>query len=168
MVQNKQINRESIKIAYLKGSLETPMAIRCGVIRSYPQSYLKKDTLIIDQEKIKEIKMHLQRSKVDSLNPICDVRLDCYIIEADGDSLSICIGDFNCMVLNGKPMNANDTLAYLIKKYSGYYNYFSVNGLEYFKEIKLFGIPDDYKCLLRDQEPFESLRHPRFMFKDDS
>jgi hypothetical protein len=48
-------------------------------------------------------------------------------------------------------MEKNDFLIYLIRKYSGYYNYFSNDDLSYFKELKQFGIPNDYKCLKRER-----------------
>ena len=45
-------------------------------------------------------------------------------------------------------MEKNDTLVYLIRKYSGYYNYFSKEVLlRFFNEVKQFGIPINHKDL---------------------
>ena len=50
---------------------------------------------------------------------------------------------------------------YLIKKYSGYYNYFSKEELSYFEELKQLGIPNDYKDLRRLNNPDSVLLPPR-------
>ena len=47
--------------------------------------------------------------------------------------------------LQGKMIESDMEIIYLIKWKSGYYNHFELDNLKTLPEIKLFGIPDDYK-----------------------
>ena len=65
----------------------------------------------------------------------------------NGTSRRMCIGEFNCIILDGKNVDDCNRLVYLVKVFSGYYNYFEKWELNYFKEIKQFGFPNNYKYI---------------------
>lgn len=152
-IKKNKKNIDSIEIQYLKGPVETMNSIRCDSLERERDLSLSKNTLLI--EKYKEIITQvraLKELKVDNTTS-CDVRMQCKINCENGDSIQLCIGESNCLIKNGKAMQNNDSLVYFIRKYSGYYNYFPKVELPYFPEIKIFGIPQDYKYLLRVQDP---------------
>lgn len=150
-IKKNKKNIDSVEIQYFKGYVETNIRVRCGSIKKIKNSFIE-DTILI--EKYNEIVSQVRGLKIlkfDSIN--CDIRMQCKINCENGDSIKLCIGEFNCLIKDGKGMETNDSLIYLIRKYSGYYNYFSKEELTYFPEIKIFGIPQDYKYLLRVQDP---------------
>ncbi len=58
-------------------------------------------------------------------------------------------------------MEKNDTLIYLVRKYSGYYNYFSKKILlRFFNELKQFGVPNNYKDLSGGKYTHEGIPVP--------
>jgi len=144
---------ESIDISYLKGNIETKKPFFCGFITSIKPTFSKKDTILTDPQKYKEILAQLLKLRIDSTSSNCDVRIECKVNLSNRDSIKICIGSFNCIMKNGRKMINNDTLVYLVRRYSGYYNYFTKENLSFFPEIKLFGIPSNYKCLIRMADP---------------
>jgi len=149
-IKKGNVNTASIEILYIKGSINTRIPIDCGDITKTKSSFRKGDTIIVDKQKYIEIVNQiktLKELKADRTHPNCDVRIQCKINYTNGDSVKLCIGEFNCLVKDGNIMGKNDTLVYLIRKYSGYYNYFSKRELSYFHELKKFGVPVDYKDL---------------------
>jgi len=144
----KKINHLPIvKISYLKGNTERIFPVNCGEIMDLSSVAFKVDTCVVDKELINRI-----ISQVKSLNVLpsnlqtgCDVKIDCTIKLTKEDSIKLCIGDFDCILRDGLLMKKNDTLLYLIRRYSGYYNYFQETSLKYFEELNYFGIPCDYK-----------------------
>ena len=149
-VKKVNVNTASIEILFIKGSINTRIPIGCGAITKTKSSFRKGDTIIVDKQKyleiVNQIKI-LKKLNPDSVNPNCDVRIQCKINYTKGDPVRLCIGEFNCLVKDGNIMEGNDTLVYLIRKYSGYYNYFSRSELSYFHELKKYGVPIDYKDL---------------------
>lgn len=151
--ESKQISQlPELKISYLKGFTERIIPVKCGEIMSSPLAEIKVDTCIIDKELVNQI-----ITQVKSLNPLssnlqtgCDVKIDCTIKMTKEDSIKLCIGDFDCILRDGLLMKRNDTLLYLIRRYSGYYNYFQKATLKFFEELDYFGIPIDYKSLSND------------------
>ena len=147
-----------IIISFLPGIVETQNAIKCGEIINYKLSSFKIDTIFIDSLIIKDIIHQIENLKTysnnDSLFPGCDVRIDCRIIDKNNIPTKLCIGQFNCILRDGHLKAKNDTLIYLIRKYSGYYNFISKKDLAfYFDEIKQFGIPSNYKDLTPKKNP---------------
>lgn len=164
-INKDKTNIGSIQIRYYKGTIETTNSIRCGsIMKEIP---LTKDTLLIQghHKIITQIKA-LKEMKGDN-TPNCDIRMQCWVKCENGDSILLCIGEFDCLIKNGKKMKNNDSLIYLIRKYSGYYNYFSKEELKHFSEIKIFGIPQDYKYLLRIRKPNERPLSPKEMWLDN-
>jgi hypothetical protein len=150
----KDAQMELISISYLKGEIETKNPFYCGSIFHLRSKHLKKDTILTDLNKYKEVLRQIQRLRADSASSSnCDVRIECKVILSNKDSIKLCIGNFNCIIKDDQKMIGNDTLVYLIRKYAGYYNYFTKEDLSFFQEIKQFGIPSNYKCLIRMVDP---------------
>jgi len=140
-----------IEVSYFKGQIERPEPLPCGGIASI-KSNIIKDTVLTDKQELNEIEHQIsmiRELKVDSTIYSCDVRIQCKLNLKNGKSIKVCIGKFNCLIKDFKRMTQNDTLVYLIKKYSGYYNYFPKEELMYFEELKQFGLPKDYIDLSR-------------------
>ena len=152
----------SIEALYFKGRVESSVPLSCGGFASI-NSGLIKDTVLTDKQKLHDIEhqfLMLMELNVDTINS-CDVRIQCKLNFKKRKPLTICIGAFNCLIRDFKRIPQNDTFVYLIKKYSGYYNYFSKEELSYFEELKQLGIPNDYKDLRRLNNPDSVLLPPR-------
>jgi len=137
-----------IYISYYKGLAETLVPTKCGDIFKIPRLDFKVDTTITDtfivNEIIKQAKNEIAKTKHSASG--CDTRMDCKILQSKTDSIEICIGQINCVVINGEQADPNKKLLYLIRKNSGYYNYFNRHELRLlFDEIKIYGIPKDHK-----------------------
>ena len=125
-----------IIISYYKGLIESPVAIKCGQVSKIPPIEFKVDTLISDTSLIHKISNCASNLRTEASSN-CEGRLDCFIIQ-NSDTTKLCIGTFDCIKKNGIGMHRNDTLLYLIRKNSGYYNYFRKDELRYFDELKIF------------------------------
>jgi hypothetical protein len=139
----------SLEISYPKGFLETNIPLNCDDISRMNIS-LKVDTLLTESKVLLEIEdqmKKLKELKQDNLQSICDIRMECNVKYANGSIVRLCLGRRNCILKNNIRMEVNDTLIYLIRKYSGYYCYFTKGDLIYFDEIKQFGVPNEYKDL---------------------
>lgn len=155
-INKSNISNTSIEILYLKGKVETTKAISCGTLKKGKTAFGIGDTVIQDKHIFNQILnqiIKLKAIKVDSLTSSCDIRMQCKIKLENRDTIQVCIGEFNCIVKDGFLMGNNDTLVYLMRKYSGYYNYFSKEDLAYFNELKQFAVPGNYKDLRREITP---------------
>lgn len=133
-----------VNVCYAKGFIEKSHPIECGLIKYMPY-YLKQDTMILDAKILYEIEQQVDKLVKDSNSIDCDIRIECEVIFKNNKTIKLCIGGFNCILLNNIKMKTNDYLVYLIRQYSGYYNYFSKENLIYFDELKKNGIPANYK-----------------------
>jgi hypothetical protein len=138
-----------IYISYLKGFTESIFQVKCGDIGKIPATGFKVDTLIVDSILVNEIFKQVKIAKNATNRSFngCGIRMDCKLIINDKDSTKLCIGETDCTIIDGEFAGVNDTLLYLIRKNTGYYNYFNKEELLYFKEIEKYGIPNDYKKL---------------------
>jgi hypothetical protein len=139
----------SVKVSYIKGYIETPSTLSCGKM-AFMKGDLIKDTILDGVRTLSEIELQLANLKeevVDSIAYDCDIRMHCLITYKDNKTIKLCIGQLCCIIEDNKRMKNNDTLVYLIRKISGYYNYFSKDWLDNFDEVTKFGIPDNYKDL---------------------
>lgn len=65
---------------------------------------------------------------------------------ADSSFRRVCVGQFGDITVDGKPFARKDSLVYLLRKYSGFYNYYSREEVVRFcEELSSFGIPENYK-----------------------
>lgn len=136
-----------IEIFYPKGPIETRLPLNCNDIQRMNRA-IRVDTVIINRSDLIGIVNNLKNLKgikLDSISLPCDIRTVCIFKYSNKDSIRLCIGKFNCILKNNINMDKNDTLVYLIRKCSGYYNYFQKEDLIYCDEVRKFGIPEDYK-----------------------
>jgi hypothetical protein len=129
----------NIHISYFKGLTETIIPVKCGEILTRPRFDYKVDTIITDGQLIDKIVNQIKSLRTSGGSQYCNVRIDC-IINLQADTIKLCIGNFDCIVKDGILMNRNDTLLFLIRKYSGYYDYFPHDNLKYFKELNYFSL----------------------------
>src|SRR5690606_41031243 len=64
-------------------------------------------------------------------------------------SSDVCSSDlFGGMTVDSKPFARKDSLVYLLRQHSGFYNYYNREDLTRFcKELSSFNIPEDYQDL---------------------
>jgi hypothetical protein len=142
--QNKIL--KSINITYIKGFIESPTLFDSARISKL--KILTKDTIIIDEKVLREINYLLSTLKEQKKgNPSCDIRIICKANYSNNEILNFTIGFPNCIIIKNNEMKFNDSLIYLIRKESGYYNYFPKEEFLYFKELKKFGVPKNYEDL---------------------
>jgi hypothetical protein len=134
----------NIHISYFKGLIETIIPINCGEIIKRPKFEEIVDTNILDIQLIDKITEQINLLKPAGGSQDCNVRIDC-IINLRTDTIKLCIGTFDCIIKDGKLMERNDTLLFLIRNYSGYYDYFSQRNLDYFKELDYFSFDKKIK-----------------------
>ena len=147
---DKRAFKPTIKVVFLKGSIDTVIPINCQKINN-TNGVVYQDTVIDNGLILNQI---LQQTKLlkavkKTNNIICDIRVKCILYRTERDSLSICLSQNNCIVVNDKLMQNNDLLNFIIKKNIGYYNYFSLDDLKYFDELKGKNISDSYMDLRR-------------------
>jgi hypothetical protein len=133
-----------IHISYFKGLIETIIPIKCGEIIKRPKFEEIVDTNIFDIQLIDRITKQISLLKPTSSSPDCDVRID-FVLNLKTDTIKLCIGTFDCIIKDGKLMERNDTLLFLIRNYSGYYDYFSQRNLDYFRELDYFSLTKKVK-----------------------
>jgi len=67
---------------------------------------------------------------------------------ADSSYSRVCIGQFGDMTVDSKPFARKDSLVYLLRQHSGFYNYYNREDLARFcNELSSFNIPEDYQDL---------------------
>jgi len=141
----------SMNVYYIKGPFEPHLPLVCGQVSNYMGSELAMDTILTDTILLKKVRNFIQILDASTHNnetKNCDIRVQCELNFDNGTSRRMCIGDFNCIQLDGKNVGECDSLEYLIKVHSGYYNFFEGWRLNNFKEIKQYGVPDDYKLII--------------------
>lgn len=151
-------NIESISVRYIKGNIHPHTSITCGQIKlMLPE--LVRDTILTENKLLKSIDNQINTLIIESQNDefkVCDIRVCCKLNYKKGDSISLYIGEFNCIEINMHKAGESDKLAYFIKSHSGYYNYFKENSLKSLKEIQKFGIPRNYKFIVEHRFPLPS------------
>ncbi|WP_257667521.1 hypothetical protein [Parapedobacter tibetensis] len=70
---------------------------------------------------------------------------------ADSSTSRVCVGQFGNMTIDGKSYVRQDSLVYLLRKYSGFYNYYNREEVVRFcQELSSFGIPENYRDMTGD------------------
>jgi hypothetical protein len=128
----------SIKIKYIRGHYAFDESIECQDI--YTDSSLSSiisDTVLISKSLLSKI-----NSELNSLNQTVEKnnyigpRIRCEVNFTNNEQLVLCIGEYFGMTLNGVKYEDNLNLSYLIKRHSGYYQYFTYEFLIHFKELE--------------------------------
>ena len=116
-------------------AVSIPLLSESGEIEKYLYMGEIIDTVITNQEILKEIEKELFLSKEYESFGI-DARMKCFIkYQNHIDTLCLSVNPVYGY-LNGKPMLFSNKFVYLIRKYSGFYNWFNVNQqLQYFDEL---------------------------------
>lgn len=146
--ENKKDNniqeKKTISLFYLTGKIETVSKLTCDYF--YNNAEIKKesaDTIIISLKDFKRIDFFLNNSKLMNKKSDCDIRM---MLKFENNK--ICIGELNCTNNNyGQTLQTDLSNIYLIKKLSGYFNYFSEEELQNDETIKRYGVPDNYNYL---------------------
>ena len=137
--QDKKRNtlKTFIKVSFYKGAIDTSIPINCQKIGTGNIGSVK-DTIIENGETMEQIieQIIISKNSKEIKGKICDMRIKCVIYGQNNDTTNLCLGENNCLMIDDKAMNPNNSLSYLVKSNIGYYNYFSKDELNYFDELK--------------------------------
>jgi hypothetical protein len=165
---------DSILVAYICGNPDFNKAMNCEKMAKIRDMNLKNDyssvffpafidTFIVDKEVVERIKPLLKkiRPAIDSFN--IDARMYVTVKLKDSIESHICLGLWNKQrMFNGEPVILENELVYLLRMYTGYYNWFDKNTLEfdgYFRELQ------DTSFV---REPIDTSFYRKFMERKDS
>lgn len=141
--KNSQCELEdSIVVAYFPYIFDANISVTCKYMMS--SAYKKKtiDTIILPHDYFYNLKDSLKKYKIIG-KKIFDCRI---LIKFDGYNIGI--DQFlNVMDENENIVELSPELIYTILKKIKYFNYFSMEDLEYSYIIEHFGMPDDYKYI---------------------
>lgn len=137
--------KDFVKVTFLTGPVETTVPFDVNSFKVVDKSDC--DTIIIPEKHFSTIKRVLVEHGRDFKTMSCDERI--YVLY---DTIEVCFGDFNCPMYNNEHL---DSVVYLIKSLSSYYNYFSIEELKEDPYIDKYGIPDTYKHI---EEGYETPR----------
>ena len=150
--QNKKDNtlKTFIKVSFYKGAIDTSIPINCKKI-GIGNIGSVKDTIIKNGKTIEQIieQIIISKNSKEIKEQMCDMRIKCVIYRQNDDTTNLCLGENNCLMINDKTINPNNSLSYLIKSNIGYYNYFPKEDLKYFDELKGKDISENYMDLRR-------------------
>lgn len=133
--------KETITIFYRKGVVETPITRQCYIFKELCNSEKSSDTVFVTDKEFLLIKKGIENRRIMKEKVECDTRLFLKM-----DFIEICFGEMGCISnCEGKRIQLDSKIEYLIKSESGYYNYFEKENLISDKEIRTFGIPTSYK-----------------------
>lgn len=142
---------DSIIVIFWKGEIDRSVSRPCSQTFKNANAIKTDTTICLKSKYFDRIKNAIKSADVIKNEGYCNSKLFIKI-----DSMKICLCDFN------KAFNANDeqvsldvSVIYLIKWKSGFYNYIKKEYLQYFDEIKMYGIPPDYIYMYTDEKkPF--------------
>ena len=134
--------KECLSVLYMPGFIDTSVPISCrDMYNDWNTSSVEIDTSWIDFESFARIKAFMTNYSQINSEIECDSRLMIKL-----DTICLSLNQDTCICnLEGNILKSDMGIVYLIKWKSGYYNYFELDDLKTLPEIKLFGIPDDYK-----------------------
>lgn len=143
---------DSIIVIFWKGEIDRSVSRPCSQTFKNANAIKTDTTICLKSKYFDRIKNAIKSADVIKNEGYCNSKLFIKI-----DSIKICLCDFN------KAFNANDeqvsldvSVIYLIKWKSGFYNYIKKEYLQYFDEIKMYGIPPDYVYMYTDaKKPFK-------------
>lgn len=134
--QSSEDSLDSVHVYYFKGYFESPASGECKSIVVNNEEYTSvADTVITDRKVLRAIDSCLKAMNTPLNNKRIDARLRCVLNYSNSKTETLCLGEKIGISFRGE-VYKNNLLIYLIKRHSGYYNYFPVNHLKYFKELK--------------------------------
>ncbi|QNL48675.1 hypothetical protein H8S90_18065 [Olivibacter sp. SDN3] len=137
-------HNKKIEIYYFKGLVDA--AVPCD--KEFSSSEVEDlGQRLIDTAVFLEIaeRIGYLNKNIDAKEDNCNFRMQCNLYNENGSKQRLCISQFNCMVVNGEKVKDDKKLIYLLRKLSGYYNYFDSDVVKSFSEVEQFGVPDSYK-----------------------
>ena len=159
---------DSIVVAYYPYIFETSTNVKCKDMMSWAVRISPIDTIKLPRDYFYILKDSLKNPQIYEKKPI-----DCRIlIKSDGYNFGI--DQFlNVVNENEKNVKLSPKFIYTILKEIKYFNYFSMEDLEYSFIIEHFGIPDDYKYIslkdsikvFKEEGGFEYIRKPKELRK---
>jgi hypothetical protein len=142
---------DSILITYFCGDVNTGVAIKCEKIAKIQIEHPTNDyslfgeeiveaidTFIVDKTILDKIKPLLEKKKT-IINYNEDSRMYVTVKYTNNTKDNICLGMETPQVMfNGESMLIENELVYLLRAYSGYYKWFDMEDLSFFKEYQSF------------------------------
>ncbi|NPD48215.1 MULTISPECIES: hypothetical protein [unclassified Lentimicrobium] len=127
----------SLEIKYYKGHFESPISLVCSELLNEESFDIGiVDTVIFNQTVLNQVDSLLKILKLDSQIGSLDARVCCVINFNNGDETHLCLGERFGVKYQNKYYDDSQLLSYLIKSNSGYYQYFPIDLLNYFPELK--------------------------------
>jgi hypothetical protein len=115
--ENKK-NEESLEVYYIRDGVNYPIDINCEAIRDKGFDEIREVKLIKEAEFISKFKILYKELKPSPSNKLFNVKMQ-VITHFEGQSDTICIGDFNQIAINGENKNDSKELKLLIKNEIG-------------------------------------------------
>lgn len=134
---------EYLEIYYFVGFIDTERSCEKDFDIS---EVADQGVLTIEKEDYDSIKNYIVNSNIkdQEYRSTYGMCLQCNLHNKDS-VIRFSVGQFGPMIIDGKTVQRNDKLVYLLRKNSGFYNYYRRDELiDYCEEVKLFGIPDNY------------------------
>ena len=129
--KNSFIQKDSVFITYFTGDFISSKSIWCEKISKIQLKHPKNqypnpeviDTFVVDSHLFKKLREYIQsRNIIDAFNE--DARMFVTMKHADGDRNEICIDVFGTFAkINGIPCEMTNEILFLLRDYSGYYNW---------------------------------------------
>lgn len=156
---NQQEGRSYIQVYYENSFIDSELDCGYDFMTNEKSGYgeiFDLGEITIEDSIYNEFKRHIAALKrdydplLDSIGYSLPLHIQANFYERDSLVYRVCIDYFNRISINSNVVNTNDTLIYLFRKYSKLYDYFPQEELEFFKELKKFGLPRDYVDMSQD------------------
>lgn len=140
-------NLDSIKVYYYNYSFISPLNMKCSDIKNSKSMPLENSTfdyegviskVIEDCNVLMDIEKEIQQQQPRNFIASKDARILCILYHKDGTTSELCLcqdSDVKYIYINGVLQNFNFPLVYLIKKNSGYYEWFTEKEKLGFEEL---------------------------------
>jgi|GEM_PF-2575760 len=146
----ERIPDEYIEVYYFKGRPDANLS--CSKEFSIDEADSLGDITIKSSDYQRIVKYVNDAENVSGESLTCDMFMQCNISGPGKVTRRLCINVFNCTTLDNKQVIVSDSLIYLLRNYSGYYNYIESERLRIFEELEKIGVPPGYKDLSKLDE----------------
>ena len=144
---NNTNSADYIDLYYMMGYVDTDRSCE----KEFQDSeLLDKGNVYISREEYKSIIKLL--TELDTSKNLAGSRYGMFLqgnfYFGDGNHSKLCIGQFGDMTMNGNSFVRKDSLVYLLRMHSGFYDYYRKGDLvEFCEELRSFGVPENYSDL---------------------
>lgn len=143
-------DKEYIDVYYAMGYVDSDGPCEKDFVDS---EVFDKGRVFIDREEYEAITKLLAGLEAlsDSVTSTYGMCLQSNFHFADSSYSRICIGQFGDITVDSKPFARKDSLVYLLRQHSGFYNHYNREDLTRFcNELSSFNIPENYQDLTTD------------------